>query len=108
MLEKLREGKFTYPTYQVLLGWVIDTVIMTFYLPSHWENRFKEILDGILTNQKRVGVDKWHRVLGDIFSIAIYLPGARGLFSYMKEALCHVEGENVALTRGVHQDLTYF
>ena len=40
--------------------------------------------------------------------MAIVLPGAQGLFSQMKEALHHVEGKRVALTRGVHQSLTDF
>ena len=34
--------------------------------------------------------------------MAIALPSARGLFSHMQDSLRHVEGERVALTRGVH------
>ena len=40
--------------------------------------------------------------------MAIALTGAQGLFSHMQEALCHVEGERVALTRDVHQSLADF
>ena len=92
-LKKLSAGNCMWSTCQVLLGWVIDTVDMTFPFPPHQENRFKEILDVIPTNQKRIGVDKWHRVIGYLWSIDIALTGAWGLFIHMQEALCHVEGK---------------
>ena len=38
----------------------------------------------------------------------IDLPGDRGLFSHMQEALRHVEGKWVVLTRGVQQALADF
>ena len=38
----------------------------------------------------------------------ISLPGNRGLFSHMQEALRQVEGKRLALTRGFHQALTDF
>ena len=78
---------------------------MTMSLPPHQDNGFKEILDEIPTNQKRIGVDKRHQVLGELSSMAIALPGARVLFIHMQEALLHVEGKRVALSRGVHQAL---
>ena len=40
--------------------------------------------------------------------MAITLPGARGLFSHMQDALRHVGGERVALPRGIHQALADF
>ena len=65
-------------------------------------------MDGIPTGHNLIGVNRWHQVLGWIFSIAIALPGSRGLFNHMQEALCHVEGKRVTLTRGVHQALAEF
>ena len=50
LLKKLRSGDFMCSTCQVLLGWVIDMVNMTFYLPPHQDNRFKEILAEIPTS----------------------------------------------------------
>ena len=38
--------------------------------------------------------------------MAIALPGSRGLFIQMQEALRHLKGGSIALTRGVHQALT--
>ena len=40
--------------------------------------------------------------------MAIALPGDRGLFSHMQEALRHMEGKRVELIRGVHQTLVDF
>ena len=40
--------------------------------------------------------------------MAIALPGSRGLFSHIQEALCHVEGKMMDLTKGVHQALEEF
>ena len=40
---------------------------------------------------KEGDVDKWHRVLGELLSMAIYLPGARGLFSHMQEDIHDVD-----------------
>ena len=95
-------------TCQVLLEWVIDTLNMKLSLSSHREKGFKEIPAEIPTSQKHNAVDKWHRVLGEIFSIAISLPVDRGLFMHMQKALFHMEGKGVELTRGIHQGLADF
>ena len=101
-------GDCTCSTFRVLLGWVLDTVNMILSLPLHQENRFKEILAGIPSGQKQIGVEKRHRVVGELGSMDIPLPGDRGIFSHIKEALCYLDGKTVALNRGVHQALTDF
>ena len=40
--------------------------------------------------------------------MAISLTGARGLFSHIQEAICHVYSKRVALTRGIHSTLVEF
>ena len=40
--------------------------------------------------------------------MTIALPGSRGLFIHMQEALHHVDGKRVTLTRGFHQALMDF
>ena len=40
--------------------------------------------------------------------MTIALPGAWGLFSPIHEALRHMEGERVSLTRGIYQYLADF
>jgi hypothetical protein len=51
--------------------------------------RLKEVLDDIPPHQKLVSEEKWHKALGELRSMAIALPGARGLFSLLQEALRH-------------------
>ena len=53
-------------------------------------------------------MDKWHWILGELYSMALALPGARGLFSQMQEALCHVEGKRVTLSPCLHKALEEF
>ena len=59
-------------------------------------------------SQSRIGVDKWHRVLSDLSSMALALPGAIGLLSQIQEALCHVKVKRVTLSKGVHEALADF
>ena len=40
--------------------------------------------------------------------MSLALSGSRGLFSHMQEALRHVNGKRVTLTRGVHEALADF
>ena len=55
-----------------------------------------------------MGVDKWHKTLGELRSMALALPGARGLFSQMQDALCHVIDKRVTLSPGVYDALDDF
>ena len=92
----------------VLLVWGQRKIHVDHVYYPHQENHLKEILDGIPTSQKRIGVEKWHRVIGGLCSMTIALPGAWGLFSPIQEALRHMEGERVSLTREIYQYLAYF
>ena len=107
-LKKLDAGDCSWSTCQVLLGWIVDTINMTITLPPHRVERLHEILSAIPRSQRRISVDKWHRVLGELRSMTLALPGARGLFSQMQEALRHVKGKRVALSKGVHEALADF
>ena len=91
-----------------MLGWIVDSVNMTINLPPHCVARLKEIISSIPRTQQRVGVNKWHRVLGKLCSMALALPRARGLFRQMQEAICHVKGKRVTLSTGVHEALEDF
>ena len=81
---------------------------MTIALPPHRVARLKEIVHAIPCTQRRMGVDKWHKTLGKLRSMALALPGACGLFSQIQEALCHVKGKRVTLSPGVHDALDDF
>ena len=91
-----------------MLGWIVDSLNMTIALPHHRVARLNEIVLSIPRTQHRVGVDKWHRVLGELCSMALALPRAGGLFSQMQEALCHVKRKRVTLSTGIHEALEEF
>ena len=81
---------------------------MTITLPPHQVVRLKEIVSSIPCSQLRIGVDKWHRVLVELRSMALSLHGPRGMFSKMQEDLCHFKGKRVTLSTGVHEALAEF
>ena len=87
---------------------MVYTINMTISLPPHRADRFWDILSEVPTTQKRISVDKWHRCLGELRSMLLALPGSRGLFSQVQEALRHVNDKWVMLTRGVHEALADF
>ena len=92
-----------------VLGWIIDTLKMTIELPPHRVERLNEILASMPRSQKRVSVKKWQQVLGELRSMSIAIPGSRGLFSLLHEALRHQEpGARIRLSRGVHDCLDDF
>ncbi|CAK9058977.1 Uncharacterized protein (Fragment), partial [Durusdinium trenchii] len=107
-LKKLDKGDASWSTNHTILGWDIDTNQKTITLPSHRKERLAEVLDSIPPHQKRIGVTKWHKVLGELRSMSLALPGSRGLFSALQKALQLHKGKRVALNRDVHQALRDF
>jgi len=73
----LRKGDCSWGTIKLILGWIIDTSTMNIHLPQHRQERLAEILTSILPTQKRIGIKKWHKILGEIRSMSIALPGSR-------------------------------
>jgi hypothetical protein len=107
-LKKLDKGDCTWATSKLILGWIVDTVNLTISLPEHRAERLKEILDSIPRTQKRTSRKKWHKVLGELRSMTIALPGARGLFSQMQHALTTGTTHRINLSDGVHDALDDF
>ena len=109
-VKKMRKGDATWSTRKVMLGWIIDTVQQTIELPEHRVDRLHEILASIAPRQKVIDERLWHKVLGELRSMAIAIPGARGLFSLLQEAFRHREPHRprIRLSRGVHKILDDF
>ena len=104
-MKKLDTVDCNWFNFQVLLGWVIETVNIMMNLPPHQENCFREIISAIPRNQNRIELDTWHRVLGDLHYMEIDLTRYQEMFIHMQEALRHVQGKRVVLTKIVHQDM---
>ena len=83
---KLGKGDDFWSTQKVMLGWLIDTVACTISLPLHRQERLLTIL-GTITKRKRASVQEWHKLLGELRSMSIAIPGSRGCFSFLQHAL---------------------
>jgi hypothetical protein len=78
-------------------------------LPQHRIERLAEMLESIPRTQKRVAIQKWQQVLGELQSMSIAIPGSRGLFSLLHEDPRHQEpGARIRLLKGVHDCLDDF
>ena len=107
-LKKLRQGDVSWNTIKLVLGWIINTTTMTIELPKHRQERLAEILASIPPHQKRTSIKKWHKVLGELRSMSLALPGARNMFSHMQHALSQPKKTRIALKKGVHQAIQDF
>ena len=107
-VKKLKKGDCSWSTLKTMLGWILDTVNMTIKLPRHHEEHLEEILSEIPRTQQQISVQKWHKVLGELWSMSLALPGSQILFSHMQEALTSKIRTCVRLKKGVHQALDDF
>lgn len=106
--KKLRQGDACWATTKTILGWDLDTVHETLRLPPHRLARLYELLDAFPPSRKRAPIKTWHQLLGELRSMAAALPGARGLFSVLQDALSKGDRHRVRLTRGVFDSLADF
>jgi hypothetical protein len=105
--KKMLQDDANWSTCRTVLGWIIDTIaMMTISLPPRQLQRLAEILAEIPLSKKTTSVKRWHQILCELWSMALAIPGARGLFSHMQDALCHKDPNKGRLTlrRGVHHD----
>ena len=87
-----------------ILGWDIDTCASTLSLPAHRLDRLYALLNFLAPPRKRATIQFWHRLLGELRSMAPALPGARGLFSLLQHALQVSRGHRIRVTRAI-QDM---
>ena len=109
---KLKKGDGYYSTRKVVLGWLIDTLARTIELPTHRVTRLREMLDSVHPTQTSVSRRKWQQVLGELRSMAVALPGSRGMFSQLQAVLLHSEKpkphDRLPLTQSTHDALDDF
>jgi hypothetical protein len=86
-VKKMQKGDATWATHKVLLGWLVDTLKMTIELPPHRVKRLFEILDSVPPHQGRTSVKKWQKLLGEISSMVLAVPGGKGMFSILQSVL---------------------
>lgn len=106
-IKKLNKGDGHPTTQKIILGWLIDFMACTIKLTEQRRARLGEILEQYPRSRKRTSVSEWHKVLGELQSMAVTLPGSRGLFStlqlaFKKEVTC------IRLTTAIHDTLDDF
>ena len=109
-LKKLKKGDARWTTVKVILGWLLDTINKTLTLPEHRADRLLEILHSIAPGQRWIATKDWHKVMGELRSMSIALPGCTGLFSILQEAFRHEEKgrRRLRLTKTLHGFLEDF
>jgi hypothetical protein len=107
-VKKFLKGDGTWATVKLVLGWLLDTFQKTIQLPPHRMARLHEILADLPRTLKRVATRKWQQVLGELRSMLLGIPGARGLFSTLQHALRFPEARHIRLTSSVHDFLDDF
>ena len=93
-----------------MLGWDVDAAGLTLNLPPHHLARCREVLSWLSPPRRRLSVAKWHQLLGELRSMSPALPGTRGLFSVLQEALSRGDRTRVRLNQHVYDtaaDFTY-
>ena len=106
-LKKLDKGDGRTSTRKTVLGWDINTCQLTIHLTKRHHQHLLDILNDILWTQKRISVDTWHKVLGEVQSMLLALPGSRGLYSTLQ---VHFKSDkkHIHLTTMVHDFLDNF
>ena len=86
-IKKMLQGDACWNTRKRILGWDFDTESTTLNLPPHRLERLYTLLARIQPPHRRVSVKLWHQLLGELRSMSPALPGSRGLFSALQDAL---------------------
>ena len=94
-------------TKKTILGWEFDTVNMTIHLSKRRRQRLQDILAELPHDKKRVSIKTWHKVLGELRSMTLALPGSRGLYSALQVRF-KADKKRIRLTRMVHDFLDDF
>ena len=106
-VKKLLKGDAYLCTRKILLGWIIDCLRGTLELPPHRIARLLEIFAS-LKGKDKVTPKAWHKVLGELRSMSIGIPGSRGLFSLLQEGFRHADKYRIRITPAMRHQLDDF
>jgi hypothetical protein len=106
-LSKLAKGDGCWSTYKQVLGWIIDTIAGTVELPPHRKERLLEILSTV-RGRHRIGLKDCYRLLGELRSMVLAIPGGKGLFSQLQLALKRTDKHRVRLHQEARDQIEDF
>ena len=104
-VKKLLKGDGSWQTRKTLLGWIVDSIRHTLELPTRRMLRLVAILEELPRSKTRIATKRWHQILGELRSMVLAVPGLRGLFSLLQEALRHETRKRIRLTPHMHDFL---
>ncbi|KAL7571454.1 hypothetical protein ACA910_019209 [Epithemia clementina (nom. ined.)] len=104
---KLDKGDACWATRKQVLGWEIDTLAGTMELPPHRQERLLTILCAV-AHKKRISVKQTHKLLGELRSMVLGIPGGQGLFSQLQLALTQSDKHRVCLDQGAQDAIKDF
>jgi hypothetical protein len=110
-VKKLMKGDGAWDTVKIILGWLIDTIAGTIELPLHRIERLETILHiEFPRTRTRASLTSWHKLLGELRSMVLALPGGLGMFSMLQDALVKRPSSNnrIHLTSTIHDQLDDF
>lgn len=106
-VKKLNKGDGHPTTVKTILGWRLDLLANTLELTPRRRARLDDILSNYPRTRQRTSVTEWQKVLGELRSMAVALPGSRGLFSSLQFAF-KPSVQRIRLTKPVHDTLDDF
>ena len=102
------QSYYTWLTCQVRLGWAVKTINMTLTPPPPLTGKATSSkYCKVSLTPKLLSVTKWHKVIGELHSMALALTGAHGIFSRVQESLCHIKFKRFTLMCGYQEALEY-
>ena len=106
-MSKFGKGDAAWATRKLVLGWILDTLALTIELPPHQRKR---LLDTLNENRhrQRISVKDWHKLLGELRSMVLAIPGGQGLFSHLQLAFCTEDKKRLCLHKHVQDQLEDF
>ena len=102
--KKLDKGDACWSTRKVILGWLIDTLEGTIKLPPHRRDRLNVLLQTALTC-KRITMKEWQRILGELQSMVLGIPGGRGLLSQLQLVLQRAKNHRICIHKEARHQL---
>ena len=94
-------------TKKMVLGWDIDTKNLAIHLTERHHQCLLDVLNNIPQTRKHISVNMWHKVLGELRSMSLALPGSRGLCNAPQ--VCFKSNKKcIHLTTMVHNFLDIF
>jgi hypothetical protein len=104
-VKKLNKGVASWATRKIILGWVVDTHTQTIELPPRRVERLNTILPSLLA-RRRIAFSTWQKLIGELQSMILALPGGKGLFSTLYTGYLEaLQSNRLRITRPIRDAL---